>query len=142
LVVGDVLDRDSMLLIGCVVDEDVQAAQFGHGAGDGLFAERRIADVAGNQQSAAAFVADSLFSLSGVGLFDWQIDNGDVGAFAGKQDGHGATDARVAAGDERSRSRELARAAILGSLKPGSRPDLRFDTGLRLVLRRERGSGL
>src|SRR5688572_25694768 len=93
LLVGNLLDRLLMLLIGGVVDKDIQSAKFLDRSPDRFRAELRTLDVARNQQCAASFGLDGLQRRPGVRFLDRQIYNGDIGAFAREQNGNRAADA-------------------------------------------------
>ena len=82
-----------MLLVGGVVDEDVELAELLDRALDGLAAEARLAHVAGDEQRAPPLALDGRARLLGVHLLLGQIDDGDVGALAREEDGDGAADA-------------------------------------------------
>ena len=122
LFVGDVLDRFLVLLIGGVVDEDIQPAKHFDRAVDGLGAEFRILHIAGDQQRAASFIDDGLLRHFCVRFFDRQVHDCDVGAFARKQDGNGPSDAGIAAGDERRLPAEFVGPAVLGGFEFRPRP--------------------
>nr|WP_276602852.1 hypothetical protein [Nannocystis pusilla] len=128
----DVLELVLGVLLGGVVDEDVEAAEAIDDLADGVAAERAVADVAADRQTGAALFLDLGGGLAGVAVLA-QIDDGDVGALAGEQHGGGAADAAVAPGDERDPTLELAAAAVLGPL------ELRTRGHLRLLARRPLG---
>ena len=115
---GDLLDRILGVLLGGVVDQDLEMPELVHRLADGIAAEGFVADVAGDGQAAAALLLDPLAGLGGV-LVLVQVDDGDVGALAGEGDGDGAADAAVAAGDEGHLPLELARAAAGTALRLG-----------------------
>ena len=70
-----------MLLEGCVVDQDIEPAEFLHRAADGLLAEFRIGDIARDHDAAAALLLDRAFGFLGV-LMLVEIGDRDIGAFA------------------------------------------------------------
>src|SRR5664279_5445654 len=70
----------------------------------------------------------------GVPLLLGEIDDRDVGAFAREEEGDGAADARVAAGDERDFPLELAGRHVGATFVARARRDRRLDAGMRLVL--------
>ena len=62
--------------------------------------------------AAAAFLLDRALRLRGVVVFV-EIGDGDIGAFAGEENGDRAADAGIAAGDERDLVLELVRALVM-----------------------------
>jgi len=84
----------------CVIDEDVEPAELFYGVVDDLLAEAFLADIALDEEAAAAvFLGDLL--LYGLGVFAFvEVGDGYVGAFFSEEYGHGAADAAVAAGDD------------------------------------------
>ncbi len=83
-------------LEGGVVDQDVEPAEFGRHPVHRLETEGPVAHVAGDQQTAAAFLLHrpGFGRLSILSLV--QIEDGDIGAFAGEEHGHGPPDAGIA----------------------------------------------
>ena len=65
-----------------------------------------VGDVARQQEAARALGLDRLARRLGVVVLV-EIDDRDVGAFARVQDGDGAADAGIAAGDERDLARSF-----------------------------------
>ncbi len=72
-------------------------------------------------------------SASGAPLLR-EVVEGDIGALPGEGDGHGGTDSRVAAGDERLATRQPAGAAVRVFSAVGSRFEVAVEAGFRLVL--------
>jgi hypothetical protein len=116
-----------------VVDEDVEPPQRLHARLHGLAAERRVGDIAGNEQRPAAFRLDCPAGLLRVFVLA-QVDDRDICPLPGKQHRHRAPDARVATGDQRHLSLELARAAIVLRLIHGTRLEFGLAAGLLLML--------
>jgi hypothetical protein len=106
--VGDVLV--GMLLAG-IVHQHVDPAEFLDHLGNGLVAERLVADIAGDGQRLAALAANDPGGLRGVVMLA-QIEDRDVGALARIERGDGAADAAVGAGDQRDLALEAAGAGI------------------------------
>jgi hypothetical protein len=52
---------------------------------------------------------DEIDDFLGVGFFNWQVPEGDIGAFASESDGRSAPNAGIAAGDQRTTARESSR---------------------------------
>ena len=71
-----------------------------------------------------------------------EIGDGDVGAFAREQHGHGAADAGIAAGDQRHLALQLARALVEGRVVHRRRVELGLDAGLLQVLLGKRRLGI
>jgi hypothetical protein len=100
LLLGDVPDVGVGVLLGGVVDQDVEAAELVEDLGHRGEAERLVADVAGDGDGAAAFRLDDALGLRGVVMLA-KVKNADVGAFAGEERRHRPADAAVGAGDQR-----------------------------------------
>src|SRR5215203_4812929 len=132
----DLVDVLLRMLLGGVVDEDVEAAEAVDDLLDRLLAEAGVADVAGDGEAVAPLGLDEPLGLARV-LALVQVHDGDVRALAGEQDRHGAADAGVAAGDDRdlvvepSAARE-ARRVVRPRVHLGLAPGL-----LVLLLRRK-----
>src|SRR5437588_9548782 len=118
------------MLLGRVVDEDVELAEFGDRLLDHLAANFFLSDIAGKFQTSAAFLIDLASGLLGVAMFV-EIRNRDVSAFTSEDDRHGTTDAAVAAGDERNFPVEFAAALIFRPF--GFWPRLHFVFAARLL---------
>ena len=86
-----------MLLAG-VVDEDVEPAQLVDRLLDRAFAERLVADIAGDGDRLAALLLDDVLGELGVLMFA-KIEDSDVRALTRKQSRHCAADAAVRPGD-------------------------------------------
>ena len=74
------------MLLGGVVDQNVEPAEFAHGVGDQRLAKALVLQVAGERDRPAACGADELDALEGVRLFNRQIVDGDVRPLAGVGD--------------------------------------------------------
>jgi hypothetical protein len=126
------------VLLGSVVDEDVQPAKLRDGLLHRLLAERLLDDVARDQVAAAALPLHEAFRLFGI-LVLIQVGHGHVCALPGVHDRHGPSDPAVTAGDERDLTLELATPmiALVRGFRSWDYPGL--DAGLPvLVLRRHR----
>ena len=135
--VGDVLDGLGVLLECGVVDQDRQLAERLHRFLHRALAEGRILHVATDQQAALAFRFHVVAGFGGV-LVLAQVHHGHVGALAGKQHGHGATDTRVATGDDGSHAVQLAAAGICGCGELRPWVQVMLAAGFGLVLFRQR----
>src|SRR5690606_25190691 len=112
-------DRFGALLAPGVVDEQVEAAESLRRAADESLAEAFVADVAGEAHDLSPGVADQFGDFVRVGFLGLEVGEGDIGAFAGEGDRDRATDARVAARDERlaagqSSAPDVAGLAVVG----------------------------
>jgi hypothetical protein len=134
--VGDLLERGGVLLVGGVVDEHVELAERLHRLGDRPVAEPRVLDVAGEQEAAPPFGFDSRLGLAGIAV-RIEVDDGDVGALAREQHRDGAADARIAPGHDRREALELAAAAVVGGEKARRQVEVGLAARLGLVLGRE-----
>src|SRR5690606_28008724 len=133
LLVVDFLQRLAVLLVGGVVDQHVEPAEFLHRALDHAVAEARIAHVAGDRDAAAPFLLDRSLGRTRVAMLA-EVGDEDIRALAGEQHRHRAADAGIAAGDDRSHALELAAAGIARREVARLRIELVLLPGLRLVL--------
>ena len=98
------------VLLGRVVDEDVQPAQLPDRPADRLATEGLPAYVSGDSNCAHTALLREANRLPCVTVLV-QIDDRHVGAFLGKGNGHGPSDATVAARDERDLASQFPRAS-------------------------------
>jgi hypothetical protein len=84
-------------LLRGIVDQHMQRAKFLHVLLDGLAARFIVHEIARNKEALLSFLFDHFLGLAGVFLFFGEVDDCDVGAFAGEEDGDGA--AYAGAGD-------------------------------------------
>jgi hypothetical protein len=110
---GDFVDLRGVQLECGVVDQDVDAAEGRHRFLRHLFAERLVADIAGDEDRLATFLLDMALGLQRVLVFV-QICDDDIGAFAGIKHRNGAPDAGIAAGDDGDLASQLLAATIVG----------------------------
>ncbi len=108
-----------LVLLGGVVDQDVDAAELLECALDRLPAEHLVADVALEQDRAAALVLDQARGLLGVVVL-FEIEDRDQRALARHRDRDRAADAAVAAGDDRDLVLQLADAGIFRQDTPAA----------------------
>src|SRR5438874_7850765 len=118
------------MLFGRVVHEDVELAEFGDRLLHHVPANRFLSDIARKLEASAAFLIDSTRGLFSVAMLV-EIGDGNVSAFAGKDDGHRASDAAVAARDERNFAVQFAAAFVFGAF--GFWPRLHFIFATRLL---------
>src|SRR5690606_6154259 len=85
------------------------------------------------EQRPAALGLDVALHLLGVGVL-LQVDDRDVGALLGEVQRHGASDAAIAAGDQRHLALELAGGLVVGPLVPGLGDHLVLAPGLPVLL--------
>ncbi len=136
LLLGEVLEARDVLLERRVVDQDVELAEFLDGAPDHIGADPALADVAGDGEAAPPLVLDRPLGHRRV-LVLVEIEDGDIGALAGEQHRHRPADAGIAAGDDRHRILQLARALVVGRVVHRRRVELGLAAGLRQMLLRE-----
>jgi hypothetical protein len=130
--ISEVLDAR---LNGRIAHHDIETPELFDGFVDSALAEPRIADVPFQQFATLPFVFDGAPRLLCVGVVA-EISNGDVRSFARIEYGDRATDARVAAGDERDFALELRGRTITGRVVPRSRLELcLFARTFQLLLR-------
>src|SRR5205823_9859049 len=120
-----------LVLLGCIVDQNVEPAEFLGGFLHGPSAEAFVTDVTGYLDAARTFARDEAQRLVGVAILI-EIDDGDVGSLACHGDRGGAADTAVAAGDQRDATFELADAGIF-RLVIRLRPHLVLAAGLALL---------
>ena len=101
-------------LMGGVVDEHVEPAEFLDGAIDQRAAMRRVGHVARHQYGAAAGLLDPARRLACV-LILAQIGDQHIGALPRESDRDGAADAGIGSGDQRRLALQFA-AALVGLL--------------------------
>ena len=98
LLVGYILDRFLMVLIGRVIDQDIEPAEQIHSFVDSHFAEFGCPNVARNEMALSSFFFHVAGRFSRIGFFHRKINDSNIGALAGEQNRHRTADARVAAG--------------------------------------------
>jgi hypothetical protein len=84
----------------CIVDQNVQLAQLRNGFFNDVRAVVLMPDIPRQQHATPSFGLDQFFGFLSVFFFPSHVRDGNIGAFAGKMDGYGSPDARVAPGDE------------------------------------------
>ena len=99
-------------------------------------AEGGIGHIARNQDAAAPFRFHRRFGVFGVFMFI-EIDDGNIGAFARIENGDGAADTGIAAGDEGRHVLEFFGSLIPRRLEKRFLLEIRFEPGLRQMLRRK-----
>jgi hypothetical protein len=97
--VRDVFDRGEGCLVRCVVDKDIDAAEFAHRPFDDIPAMVRRLDIAGDENRLPARLLDPFPRLLGI-LVLVEIGDEDIGAFAGIGYGDGAPDPAIGTGDD------------------------------------------
>ncbi|MNY27454.1 hypothetical protein D3C86_1613620 [compost metagenome] len=95
------------MLLGGVVDQNVEFAQAFHCFVDQILAERFYPDVTGNQNTLPALLLDLAFRFFGIGMLI-QIGNDHIRTFLGKMNGNRAPNAAVASRNERCLAQQLA----------------------------------
>src|ERR1044072_1518740 len=111
--VADLLDLLERGLVRRIVDQDVDATELSHRVVHDLAAMRSLLDVARDQQAFAAGLLDPARRLLGIIMLA-EISDHQIGAVAGEGYGGRATDAAVAARDDRPLPGQAARAAVRG----------------------------
>lgn len=113
----DVVDH---VLVGMVVDEDVDGSHLLHGSVDDFLAFFLLLEVDLDEVAGLTVLLDLLLGLLGILLLDLEVGNQAVGALHGEHDGNRTTDAGVASGDDGLLALQLASglvelvAAVLG----------------------------
>lgn len=109
------------MLLGGVVDQDVELAELLDRPLDHFLAERLFADVPGHRQTATTFGLHQADGLSRVDLLGGKMHDHDISAFLGIRHGDRAADTAVAPGDDRDLSVKLSRSPVVtpGRLRRG-----------------------
>src|SRR5437764_934827 len=121
------------MLLGSIVDQDIEATEIAHRQLDGLAAEGLVAHIAGDGEAAPAFLFHLTLGLLSV-LMLVQVDDGDVGAFLGEEDRDRPADPAVTTRDQRHAPIKLAAAAIVLILSAWLRGHLRFKPRLPVLV--------
>jgi len=143
----DVLDLQILggihgMLFARIVHEDVDPPEGGDREIDEFACDIRIAQIAGEQRAAHAFLLDAAPRLFRIGDF-LQIAHDHIRALAREVQRDRAADAAVAAGHDRDSSFQLARPPVVGTDRLRLRIHPRLFPGLvRLGLRRLVGASL
>src|SRR5688500_5718258 len=95
------------MLLGGVVDEDIEPLEFLDGLLDRLLAEGLATDIAFDEMRLAALALDQAPGFLGIVVL-FVVDDGDLRTFAGEQDGRRTADAGVASSDQRNLVEESA----------------------------------
>jgi hypothetical protein len=135
LLFGDVVEVRLFLLVSCVIDEDVQLAEFCYCSGDCIPAERRLRHVAAQQQAALPFCFHGLFRFFSIALFRRKVNDSYVSALTRIEYCHGSPDPRVTSSDQGDFAAQFSSAGIKRSLILGFRIHSRIQAGLLLSLR-------
>jgi hypothetical protein len=138
LLVRDVFGPFFPILIAGVAHQDVEASQLADGALNHRAAERSVGEIALEDHAPPALGLDGVSSFGSVPSLFRQCRDCDIGPFAREQQGHGSSDARVAAGNERRLSFQLSRGSIRSCFISGPRSQVRFEAGLGELLGRKR----
>lgn len=95
LVGGDLLDSFLRMLLGGIINENIETAKLSHHTVDCVLAKSFLSNVPRDGHTSASFLFDQSFRLLRVFVFV-QIDDGHVGALSGECDGDGTADSTVA----------------------------------------------
>src|SRR5690606_35350016 len=134
LLLGDVLEALLRVLLGGVVDQDVEPAERGYRLIDHLAADILVGHVAGEGQAAAPLLLYHAACFVGI-LILIQIEDHHIGALACEQHRHRAADAAVAARDDRHLVLQLAGGLVILATEFRARCHFIFLARLRLLLR-------
>jgi hypothetical protein len=126
------------LLIGGIVDDDIEPATRVYRTLDSFCAKSRVLDIAGYQQRTVSFGFDGFPGGLCVRLFDREYTIATSAPSRANRTAATRVRSRVAARNERRTTLAFARRPVLGRLElpPGS--NLGLDARLQLVLRRKR----
>jgi hypothetical protein len=101
------------VLVGSVVDQDVDPAELANGFVYNLLAVLLRLDIRRVQTAGLSVLFYATLGLLGVLLFLWQVVDENVGTFETEEDGNGTSDSRISASDEGFLSLELASRLVL-----------------------------
>ena len=128
----DLADVLGLVLLGRVIDQNIETTELPHGLLDRIAAKFLVADVAGHLDRAAALLLDRRDGLIGV-LVLLQVNDGDLGAFPRHRHRDRPADAGIATCDQRHLVVEPATTGIF-RLIVRLWPHLRFPAGLTFLL--------
>ncbi len=138
---GDVRQRFGVFLERGVVHQDVQLAELGHGLLHRVAAKSRVFHVTPNDQALTALRLHQAGGLLRV-LVGAQVNDGDVGTLAGKQQRDRAANAGVAPRDQGRHALQFAAALVVGRVETGLELHGMFVPGLLQMLLRHGRNGL
>ena len=98
---GKLLNFFTVLLTTCIVHNNIQTAKTAYRFFHQRFTEGFHANIARYRHRRTAFRFDKRDDGVRIALFFRKIVNGNIRAFAGKGDSHGATNTGVSAGNQR-----------------------------------------
>lgn len=113
LLLGKILDVFDHVLVGGVVDKNVDGTHLLESVVDDLLAVLLLLEVDLNQVALAAVCLDSLFGLLCILLLDLEVGEQTISALHGVQDGDGATNTGVTSGDDGLLAFKLAGGLVL-----------------------------
>lgn len=113
LLLSKILDILDHVLVGSVVDKNVDSAHLLDSGIDNLLAVLLLLEIDLEQVTLAAVCLDLLLGDLCVLLLDLEVGDQAVGALHGVQDGNGATNAGVTSGDNSFLALELAGGLVL-----------------------------
>jgi hypothetical protein len=113
LLLGEILDVLNHVLVGGVVDKDVDGTHLLESVVDNLLAVLLLLEVDLDQVALAAVCLDPLLGLLCVLLLDLEVGEQAVSALHGVQDGDGATNTGVTSGNDGLLALELAGGLVL-----------------------------
>lgn len=94
------------MLLGGIVDENVELAERANRLPDKFLAVSLVADIASDRKTTSAFGLDQAVRFFGV-LGFIKVRNRDVGPLFGEEGRDGAADSTIAAGDQRDLPRSF-----------------------------------
>jgi hypothetical protein len=100
LLLGEILDVLDHVLVGSVVDKDVDGTHLLQGSVDNLLAVLLLLEVDLEQVALAAVGLDLLLGLLSILLLDLEVSDQAVGAFHGKENSNGAANTGVTSGND------------------------------------------
>ena len=142
-VLWEVFDGVFHVLVGSIVDDDVDLAHLGEGLLNNLLAVLLLGDVGRKQVAFSSVLLDLLLCFLGVAVFVGEVVDQNICALHGVENSNGTADTRVPSGNDSLFALKLAGcfvgliAAIFGGQLSGGRRrafHFRLETWLLLVL--------
>jgi len=134
---GQLFERARVLLKGGIVGDDINMAEVIHHLLHRVLAEVEISNVAAEDHTSSSLAFHGTCGFRRV-LVLRQIDDGDIGALARQQDGHGPADTGVCACDQGDPILQFAAVDVGRRQEIRPRLDPRFALTLLKVSRRQR----
>jgi hypothetical protein len=121
------------MLLGSIIDQDIEASKHTNSLLDGLTAELFVTDIPGNQQTLLTFLLDLALSFLSIVMLI-EIGNGDISALFGKSDSDGSADPAITPSNKCGSVAQLTTALIRNVLGAWQWRHLRLNAWLLVLL--------